>query len=235
MASWSEILLELKGLPSVPGVSNLDVVRRKYMGELHAKTGRNLILYATAWTAGANDEHAIITAEDIQGFMEVIHGLHGDSLDLILHSPGGSPEATEALVVYLRSKFRDIRVIVPHAAMSAATMLACAADRILMGRHSFLGPIDPQFVIRTELGISMVPAHAIIEQFEQAKHECKTDPASMTAWLPMLRQYGPALLVQCRLAQELSQKLVTAWLAAYMFHDIGPRKAKQKARRQASL
>jgi ClpP class serine protease len=56
--------------------------------------------------------------------MGVFYELKGKDLDLIVHSPGGSPEATEAIVTYLRSKFNDIRVIVPQAAMSAATMLA---------------------------------------------------------------------------------------------------------------
>ena len=44
-------------------------------------------------------------------------------LDLILHTPGGFPEAAESIVKYLRSKFStNIRVIVPHLSMSAGTM-----------------------------------------------------------------------------------------------------------------
>ena len=81
--------------------------------------------------------------------MEVICGLSSSKLDLIVHSPGGSAEVTEALVSYIRTKFADVRVIVPQAAMSAATMLACSANTIMMGKHSFLGPIDPQFILAT--------------------------------------------------------------------------------------
>lgn len=55
---------------------------------------------------------------------------------MIIHSPGGSAEATEALVKYLRAKFQHIRVIIPYGAMSAPTMLACPADIIVMGKHS---------------------------------------------------------------------------------------------------
>jgi membrane-bound ClpP family serine protease len=111
----------------------------------------------------------------------------------------------------MRSMFTNVRVIIPHAAMSAATMLACSANRILMGTHSFLGPIDPQFILQTETGRSAVPAHAILAQFELAKKEC-ADPTKLAAWIPMLRQYGPALLVQCQLAQDLSRSLVGEWL-----------------------
>lgn len=164
----------------------------------------------------ADPQLVTITAEDIHGFMEVVHGLPSGGLDLVLHSPGGQPEATEALVDYLRSKFDDIRVLVPHAAMSAATMLACASNRIVMGKHSSLGPIDPQFIMRTDLGVMSVPAYAILEQFKLAQTQCK-DPSLISSWLPILKQYGPALIVQCQLALSLSESLVSDWLERYMF------------------
>lgn len=219
--SWGDILKELAQAtagPLPPGVSACDVVRRKYLGQLHHATGRNAVLYASKWTqAPAEPELVSIVPEDLQGLMEVLNGLpHEKGLDIVLHSPGGSAEAVESLVKYVRSLFADVRVIVPHAAMSAATMLACAADRILMGTHSFLGPIDPQFIMQTETGRSAVPAQAILAQFELAKKEC-ADPSLLPAWIPMLRQYGPALLIQCQLAQDLSRSLVTEWLEKYMF------------------
>ena len=158
-----------------------------------------------------------ITDEDIQGFMEVISGLSGQNLDLIVHSPGGSAEATEALVKYLRSKFNHIRVIIPYGVMSAGTMLACSADVIIMGKHSFIGPIDPQVIAHTRLGIRTIPAQAIIEQFKRAKQECKEDPKNLGVWLPIVEQYGPALLVESDEAIKLSKELVFEWLKKYMF------------------
>ena len=156
-----------------------------------------------------------IIDEDLEGLMEVAHGLKSKKLDIILHSPGGSGEATEAMVSYLRKKFDHIRVIVPHAAMSAATMWACSANEILMGKHSFLGPIDPQIIMTSEGGQSMIPAQAILDQFELAKEQC-SDLRLLNAWIPMLKLYGPALLVQCRNAIDLSQELVNQWLKTYM-------------------
>jgi len=135
---------------------------------------------------------------------------------LFIHSPGGSPEATEALVSYLRTKFSDIRVVIPQSAMSAATMLACASNRIIMGKHSFISPIDPQLILHTQVGVQAVPAQAILDQFELAKSECE-DPKKLGSWLPILSQYGPALLIQCRNALDLSKKLVSEWLETYMF------------------
>lgn len=150
--------------------------------------------------------------------MEVTSDLSGQNLDLILHSPRGSPEAAGAIVSYLRSRFDNIRVIVPNLAMSAATMIACAADEITMGKHSFLGPIDPQLPLMTPVGLHLVPAQAILDQFAKAQKECQ-DPQKVAAWTPMLSQYGPALLVQCENALEMSQELVAKWLKEFMLKD----------------
>jgi len=224
MPTWGEILIEIKTPPSDP-----DVIRRKYLAALAKHTGRDTILYLTKWTdpAGVNPDVISITEEDIQGFMEVVHGLKSEALDLIIHSPGGSPAATEAIVKYLRKKFTDIRIIVPQGAMSAGTMLACAGNRIVMGKHSFLGPIDPQFILPHAQGTHrMVPAQAILDQFELAKKECK-DSQNLGSWLPILTQYGPGLLIECKNAIALSKTLVQDWLKKYMFH--GTPRASYKA------
>src|SRR6266542_2853057 len=195
MPTWGGILKELQA--SKP--PNFDAVRRKYLVELNQYTSRAVILYSTKFASPgqASPEDLSINDEDLQGLMEVTHGLTNTNLDLILHSPGGSLEAAEAIVSYLRSKFDHIRVFVPNLAMSAATMISCAGDRIVMGKHSFLGPIDPQFIFNTAVGQRAVSAEAIREQFALAQKEC-TDPAKLGAWIPMLSQYGPDILVKCQ-------------------------------------
>ncbi len=216
MPIWSGILAELAARQP----PDFDGVRRNYLVALHRHTGRNVILYASGWLQRESPPGLVsIGDEDMQAFMEVSHGLDGDRLDLILHSPGDSPEAAEAIVSYLRSRFSHIRVIVPQLAMSAATMIACASDEIVLGKHSFLGPTDPQLLIQTALGVRAVPAQAVLDQFDRAQREC-ADPAKLSAWLPMLSQYGPDLLVQCESALEMSKELVTTWLKTYMFKDM---------------
>jgi hypothetical protein len=227
LPSWGEILNEITASvhqAAVSHVSPFDFVRRKYLATVHALTQRAVILYATRWTvAGGNQgipsAMLSISPGDIQGFMEALHGIKETELDLIIHSPGGSAEAAEAIVLYLRAKFNHIRVFVPHMAMSAATMIACAADEIYMGKHSFIGPIDPQITLQTGLGMRMVAAQAIIDQFAKAVAECQ-DPAKIRAWLPMLTQYGPDLLISCENANILSKELVSKWLASYMFKSF---------------
>ena len=213
MPIWSEILAEL----NTTSPPDFDGVRRKYLLKLQKHTGRDVILYASGWLQSEAPPALVsIGEEDLHGLMEVTSGLRGLGVDVILHSPGGSPEAAEAIVSYLRARFSHIRVIIPQLAMSAATMIACAADAIVMGKHSFLGPTDPQLPLATALGMRLVPAQAILDQFDKAQHEC-ADPAKLSAWLPMLSQYGPDLLARCETALEMSRELVQTWLRTYMF------------------
>lgn len=238
MPTWGEILAEINGTAELlqsTGRGNLsphDIVRRKYLNVATTTTGRPTILYASAWLTNYSAPPGLMSVadEDVHGFMEAVHGLAGTTLDLILHSPGGSASGAEAIVKYLRTKFDDIRIIVPHMAMSAATMIACAANQILMGKHSFLGPIDPQFIMQTGLGVRSVPAVAILEQFERALQDA-ADPAKLRVWAPMLSQYGPDLLVTCQNAMKLSEGLVSEWLQSYMFarHVDAESRAKQVA------
>lgn len=228
MPTWGKILGEIQDEIKNNNPAAFDTVRNKYLKELTDKTQRNVIIYAARWTTGDVPANIIsITDEDLQAFMEAIHGLKGDKLDLILHTGGGSAEATDAIVTYLRQKFNDIRVIIPQAAMSAGTMLALAADEIIMGKHSFIGPIDPQFILNTPVGVQAVPAQAIMEQFKKAQKDCADNPKNLNSWLPMLSQYGPALLVQCQNQIVFGRDLVKTWLENYMFKGEDGKKAEK--------
>ncbi len=230
MPTWGQILNEINTKLQQGDQRAFDNVRQHYIKKLSEFTGRNVIVYASKWTSGDAPPNLVsIIDEDLQGFMEAIYGLKGDQLDLLLHTGGGSAEATDAIVSYLRQKFTNVRIIIPQAAMSAGTMLACSADEIIMGKHSFIGPIDPQFILQTSVGIQAVPAHAIIEQFEKAQKEIGDNPKMLNSWLPMLSQYGPALLIQCKNQIEFGQQLVESWLNSFMFKGGNGSDAKRIA------
>jgi ClpP class serine protease len=80
-------------------------------------------------------------------------------LDIILHTPGGLVLAALQIARAVREHKGKVTVFVPHYAMSGGTLIALAADQIIMSRHSILGPIDPQ------LGNS--PAASLIKVVEQ--------------------------------------------------------------------
>lgn len=245
MPTWGELLQELVDLqrraelaatvaPPKPGTpSPFDVLRRKYLKALSERTGRATIVYATAWL---ESKDTVTSADlsvglgDVQGLMEAVSNVTESDLDLFLHSPGGSAEAAEAVMAYLRTRFDHIRAVIPVAAMSAATMMALACDEIVMGAHSQLGPIDPQLTIGTPEGPRSAPGQAIIDQFERAKLECQ-DPKNLGAWLPILRGYGPGLLAICDNQRQLAEEFASRSLETHMF--AGDAQAHRKAEKAA--
>lgn len=201
-----------------------DGVRRERIASVEKITGRPLIIYATAFLervkVQASQGEVGIDSYDPIAFDEVISTLEGDSLDVLLHSPGGSPEAAEGIVSLLRSRFKHLRFIVPHMAKSAATMICCAGDEIFMDERSELGPIDPQMqLVRADGQVISAPAQAILRQFDKAKESLAENPKQITAWLPILQPLGPSLLTECEIANALSYQLVEKWLNSYMFNN----------------
>lgn len=232
MPTWGGILNELNRPTNPAGILDFDGVRRKYLRQLNELTGRGVILYATAWfeSRPISPSRLQIGLPDMQGLMEAVSNIRERELDIILHSSGGSAEAAESMVEYIRERFDHVRVFVPIAAMSAATMIALSANELVMGQHSQLGPIDPQFIISTPEGERSAPAKAILKQFEQAKSEC-TNPANVAAWIPILRTYGPGLLTQCEQSQKLASDMVAGWMQRYMFsgEEDAPKKSTEIA------
>jgi len=227
MPSWKHLLAEIQGVQST-GTAQ-DQVRRKYLAELSELTGRNTIVYYSAWLdkghlASQYHQPFSVNDSDKNAFMTAIHGMDRDKgLDLFLHTPGGDVAAAESLVRYLRAMFDlDIRAIVPQLAMSAGTMIACACKEIVMGLHSSIGPIDPQF--------RGMPAHGIVEEFNRAKTEIAADPASIPVWQPIISKYHPTLIGESEKAIAWSQQIVEEWLATGMFESLGKPGAEAKAK-----
>lgn len=212
-----------------------DEVRRGYFKELSDYTGRDTIIYASAFSTPKLQQlpgvAISITTQDIQGFMSALHGLKNKKLDLILHSPGGSLEAAEQIVNYLRAKYDDIRAIIPQNAMSASTMIACACDSIVMGKHSALGPIDPQIILQTPEVNLQAPAQSIINEFNQAKKEIIENPAVAPLWISKIRNLPYGILDICDQTIKLSIERVSNWLETYMFKN--DKDAKKKAKKIA--
>ncbi|MCX7596762.1 MAG: hypothetical protein N2235_24070, partial [Fischerella sp.] len=86
-----------------------------------------------------------ITIEDSEQILRAIRLTPPDiPIDLILHTPGGLVLATEQIARALIRHPSKVTVFVPHYAMSGGTMLALAADEIIMDANAVLGPVDPQ-------------------------------------------------------------------------------------------
>jgi ClpP class serine protease len=94
-------------------------------------------------------------------------------IDLILHTPGGLVLASEQIARALIGHKGRVTVFVPHYAMSGGTLIALAADEIVMDPNAVLGPVDPQ--------IAGLPAASIIKAVEQKPVERVSDVTLMFA------------------------------------------------------
>lgn len=112
-----------------------------------------------------------IDIEDSENILQAIRMTPKDKpIDLILHTPGGLVLASEQIALALNSHPAKVTVLVPHYAMSGGTLIAMAADEIIMDDHAVLGPIDPQ--------IGEYPAASIIKAISQ-KDKNKIDDKTL--------------------------------------------------------
>ncbi len=114
--------------------------------------------------------------------------------------------------------------------MFAVTMMASSCDDILMGYHSQLGHIDPQFTLMAPDGPRSALAQAILDQFKRAKEECATSSQALAAWLPILCSCSPGLLSQCLIAQEAAEEIVVITMKMHMFKDLEELDAESRAK-----
>jgi ClpP class serine protease len=118
-------------------------------------------------------------------------------LDLVLHTPGGLVLAALQIAKAVREHKARVTVFVPHYAMSGGTLIALAADEIVMCEHSVLGPIDPQ------LGES--PAASLIKVVEQ-KPMAKIDDKTL-----IMADVGRKAITQVK---QAASELLTRHLSA---------------------
>ena len=103
-------------------------------------TGRRLICYVSG-------SACIVSENDTMPFVDLLHHVGpGESVELLLHTHGGSIDAAEKLIRMVRSKVGEaaFHVVVPELAKSAGTLMVLGSDRVVMSDMSELGPIDPQ-------------------------------------------------------------------------------------------
>lgn len=153
-----------------------------------------------------------ITIEDVAGFTDMVNSVPVDKkeVDVLIHSPGWDPAATERIVGILRNRFDKVNFIIPHSAYSAATMLSLSGNEIILHPSATLWPIDPQ--------LNWTPARSIKRWFDNIKQKITEEwPESLPAYIPLIEKYSIDLLEQCEDAEKLSEELVAEWLKKYMF------------------
>jgi hypothetical protein len=203
--------LEAVGKGEIPPGTDLGELRRSVYRDIEQLRQRPLLVYAVR----LDGPIALISIDngDVDGFTDLVEAADksATAVDVLIHSPGGSPEATERIVALLRARFpEDVQFLVPHSAYSAATMLALSGNQIILHPSATLGPIDPQ--------VNGIPARSIRRGFEKIRDLLKAEgPEALPAYLPLIEKHSIEILEICEDSLKLSKELVTEWLGKYMF------------------
>ena len=126
-------------------------------------------------------------------------------LHLLLYSPGGDGETAVRLVRAAQARCRELTVIVPDIAKSAATLLAMGAHRILMSAVSDLGPIDPQF----RMGGNLIAAKDIIAAVDDAAEKVQEAPDTFPLYASLLSNVDGLEVQQARSALDRTEDLLS--------------------------
>jgi hypothetical protein len=188
--------------------------RQEQIRAVEAHTSRRLICFVS-------NPYAEITRDIITVFADLLDDVDkGADLDLLLNTPGGDIDAAEKLVIMCRSRCKSFRIIVPESAKSAGTMMCCAADSIVMGFASELGPIDPQIYVPDSGGRTISrPAHSFLAGFEEIKEATQKAGELSPAYYPLLEKLDPALLEFCRTSIKRAEQFAANWLKKYQCKD----------------
>ncbi|MGV8077397.1 MAG: SDH family Clp fold serine proteinase [Methanosarcina sp.] len=88
--------------------------------------------------------YQFIDEEDAEQILRWIRQYKDYPLELILHTPGGQLHASIQIARALRNHPKNTRVVIPHYSMSGGTVIALAANEIVMDKDAVIGPIEPQ-------------------------------------------------------------------------------------------
>ncbi len=126
----------------------LDASRTRYIQGLETRRGsRVIVLVHRQETLGflGFPLFRFISVEDAEKVIRAIHLTDPQvPIDLVLHTPGGLVLPSLQIARAIARHPGKVTAIVPHYAMSGGTLIALAADEIIMSRHAVLGPVDPQ-------------------------------------------------------------------------------------------
>ena len=199
----------------------LEAMRRRKITAIERVRASRVILIAHRQETMRLLGFPIVQYINMNDTEEVIHAIRMTDpdlpLDIILHTPGGLALAAIQIARAVKEHRGPTTVFVPHYAMSGGALIAIAADKIVLGPHAVLGPIDPQ--------IDGLPAAAILEAAARkpvAEIEDQTLILESVARRAMVQlRAAVAGLLPDAMAEDDRQKLADLLTSGAWTHDYG--------------
>ncbi len=126
----------------------LDYSRVRLMHQIEKQRGSRVIILIHREETMSFLGFPVLRYIDINDAEEVIRAIRltddNVPIDLVLHTPGGLVLASLQIARAVKTRKGKVTVLVPHYAMSGGSLIALAANEIIMDSHAVLGPVDPQ-------------------------------------------------------------------------------------------
>jgi ClpP class serine protease len=126
----------------------LDASRQRLIEKIERRHGSRVILLVHRQETMSILGFPVFRYIDVDDSEEVLRAIHLTDakvpLDIVLHTPGGLVLAALQIARAIHHHQGKVRAFVPHHAMSGGTLIALAADEIVMSQDAVIGPVDPQ-------------------------------------------------------------------------------------------
>ncbi len=148
----------------------LEAARQRMIEKIEKKRGSRVILLVHRQETMSFFGFPVMRFIDINDSEQVIRAIHMTDpevpIDIILHTPGGLVLAALQIAKALKRHKAKTTAFVPHYAMSGGTLIALAADEIVMDEHAVLGPVDPQLGQFPAASIARVKQEKPVERID---------------------------------------------------------------------
>jgi ClpP class serine protease len=171
------IFLMLTSLQPVLKQRMIEAYRRNLIGRIEKTQRSRVILLAHRQETMSFLGFPLVRYIDVNDSEEVLRAIHltdpNVPIDLVLHTPGGLVLAATQIARAINRRKGKVTVYVPHYAMSGGTLIALAADEIVMSEHAVLGPVDPQ--------LGQYPAASLLKVLDQKSKDRIADETFIMA------------------------------------------------------
>ena len=145
---WIWLLFLVLAMQPIARQRLLEYGRKRLLAEIEESRRSRVILLVHRQETMALLGIPVFRFIDVNDSVEVLRALHMTDpdvpVDLVLHTPGGLVLSALQIARAVKRHKGPVTVFVPHYAMSGGTLIALAADHIVMSEDAVLGPVDPQ-------------------------------------------------------------------------------------------
>jgi uncharacterized protein YggU (UPF0235/DUF167 family) len=186
---------------------------RRLIREYNSIKETYLLVYAVDFEKSRQGLIIDLVMNDYHVIHELLRKVEKNKIDLYIETPGGSGEAAEEIVNFLRTKFDLVDFVIAGEAKSAGTLMAMSADEIYMTDSGSLGPIDAQ----VRIGRSVVSAFDYVNWIEERRKDAEKGIPINAVDGAMIAQISPGEYMGAFHAQQFAVDKLKEWLPKYKF------------------